>query len=257
MVPLIPAKMVVKPLTATLFADDFFFSKAGLIVMMSATVLDFETFLRNLGISRDEAECVAVDSDFPPENRPIYLKYAGYMNYRNIESTLPRLANYVEWAMKEHANEKGIVHCVSFKVASYLVQELSKRGFGGRILSHGTESGCSREGIIETHIKSPGPTVLFSPSMGEGLDLKDDLSRFQVIAKVPYKALDVYVKARMQRDPDWYNLQTALAIVQATGRSVRSKTDKAVTYIFDRDFESFVHKAGHMLPKWWVDAIVG
>ena len=43
-----------------------------------------------------------------------------------------------------------------------------------------------RDEVITKHIDSTEPTVLISPSLHLGLDLKDDLSRFQIIVKVPY-----------------------------------------------------------------------
>jgi Rad3-related DNA helicase len=253
--PLTPAKMIIKPLTATLFAEPALFSKADKVIMLSATILDFNTFLRNLGINRNDAVCVAVPSEFPVCNRPIYYRPVGNMNYGNIEATLPKMAEEVGRIMRKYPNNKGIVHCVSFRVTNYLIKYLTEGGLGGRILTHSGEDTGSMERVVEEHIASSSPSVLFSPSLSEGLDLKEDLSRFQVIVKIPYKALDVYVKARMALDMDWYNLQAAISLVQATGRSVRSMTDRADTYILDSGFESFIKRAGHMLPEWWVEAV--
>jgi Rad3-related DNA helicase len=98
-------------------------------------------------------------------------------------------------------------------------------------------------------------SVLISPSMTEGLDLRDDLSRFQVICKVPYPFLDPYTRKRMEIDDKWYQLKTALTLVQATGRSVRSATDYANTYILDSAFEQFLLRNADILPNWWKDAI--
>jgi Rad3-related DNA helicase len=92
--------------------------------------------------------------------------------------------------------------------------------------------------------------------MTEGLDLKEDLARFGISCKVPYPYMDPYVKARMQRDPAWYEWLTALAIVQGTGRIVRSRTDKGHFYILDGSFEYFLTKNQKVLPKWWTDSII-
>ena len=41
--------------------------------------------------------------------------------------------------------------------------------------------------------------------MAEGIDLKDDLSRFQIITKVPYPNLgDERIKIRCNKDYIWY-----------------------------------------------------
>ena len=98
--------------------------------------------------------------------------------------------------------------------------------------------------------------MLLSPSMTEGLDLRDNLSRFQIVAKMPYASLaDPYVKTRMSLDPDWYRLQTALTLVQALGRSIRSKDDYATSYIIDGDFAFFMRQADSILPDWWKDSV--
>ena len=103
---------------------------------------------------------------------------------------------------------------------------------------------------------TPGPTVLFSPAMIEGIDLADDLSRFQVIVKVPYPVhKNPYVAARM-REKGWYEWQTAMRLIQATGRSVRSADDFAETYIVDSEFGEFRRKSRRLLPSWWLEAVI-
>jgi Rad3-related DNA helicase len=78
-----------------------------------------------------------------------------------------------------------------------------------------------------------------------------------VIIKLPFPYLgDKFIKARMARDPSWYTWQTALTMVQATGRSIRSGDDYAITYVLDSDFSFFLAKANSILPKWWMDSIV-
>jgi Rad3-related DNA helicase len=79
--------------------------------------------------------------------------------------------------------------------------------------------------------------------MSEGVDLHGELSRFQVVCKVPYPYLgDPLIRKRMNKFSGWYPMQVAKTIVQAVGRSVRSKDDKAVTYILDGDWYNFLRK---------------
>ena len=52
--------------------------------------------------------------------------------------------------------------------------------------------------------------------MSEGVDLKGDLSKFQILCKVPFPYLgDAIVKKRMNKRESWYPLQTAKTIVQS------------------------------------------
>ena len=132
----------------------------------------------------------------------------------------------------------------------------SARGCGKYPNSHSDSNSNSKAQAILIHTQSDQPTVLLSPSMTEGLDLRGDLSRFQVVAKMPYASLaDPYVKTRMELDSDWYRLQTALTLVQALGRSVRSMDDYATSYIIDGDFAYFLKQADSILPDWWKDSI--
>ncbi|MGB6533607.1 MAG: helicase C-terminal domain-containing protein, partial [Candidatus Nitrosopolaris sp.] len=89
-----------------------------------------------------------------------------------------------------------------------------------------------------------------------GLDLKNDLSRFQIITKVPYPDLgDRWINEKRKISGQWYNWQTALRLVQGYGRSIRSKEDYAVTYVLDSGFENFVKKNKNILPDWFTQAI--
>ena len=99
--------------------------------------------------------------------------------------------------------------------------------------------------------------MLLSPSMSEGVDLHGELSRFQVICKVPYPYLgDPLIRKRMNKFSGWYPMQVAKTIVQAVGRSVRSKDDKAVTYILDGDWYNFLRKNRKFFPKSFLESLL-
>ena len=119
-----------------------------------------------------------------------------------------------------------------------------------------TDPEIQRDEVISEHVNSSKPTVLISPSLHTGLDLKDDLSRFQIITKVPYPSEgDRWTEAKRKIDEDWYYWQTALKLVQGYGRSIRSKEDWAKTYVLDSAFVYFVKKNGNILPEWFTQAI--
>jgi len=247
--------LIIKPLTATMFAEELMFRKAANVVMMSATILDFKTFMRNLGIDPAMANTMAVPSEFPIENRPIFYHPVANMRHANKQQALPLITEFIyKLAMQKYPTKKGIIHAQSYENLKAIKAYFEANGQGHRLITHTSLPG-SREDAVLRHCTSTEPTIILSPSMTEGLDLKDDLSRFQIIPKVPYPSLDPYTKARMDRDPDWYQWQTALTLIQATGRSVRSKTDKAHTWILDEGFSTFIGKNESKLPKWWTDSI--
>jgi ATP-dependent DNA helicase DinG len=245
---------VFRPLSAAKYAQDFLFSRAEMVVIMSATILDFGAFCRTLGLEKKDCECLTVASDFPVSNRPIFYRPLGSMNYRNKGTTLPKIAEALDKLLRARPDRKGLIHTNSYEMNRELTRALIAAGHQSRIVTHGPGGA---ETAIERHFLSPGPTVLCSPTMTEGLDLRDDLSRFQVIVKVPYPPFkDPYVSARRLLDKSWYPWQTAMRLIQATGRSVRSETDHAETYIVDSDFGAFRKINRRLLPAWWLDAVI-
>ena len=231
-----------KPIDVAPFADDAVFKNGKNIIMMSATILDRSAFCTLLGIPEEHAAFISIPSPFPVENRPIMTFPIGKMSSKEIDNTLPKLAQALEAIMEQHKGEKGIVHCHTFKIANYLKRNIRSK----RLLIHDSDN---REAMLKKHMSSKKDTILLSPSMTEGIDLKGEMGRFQVICKVPYPYLgDKLVKKRMNRWRWWYPLQTSKAIVQAVGRSVRSIDDHAVTYILDSDWGFFYSKNKKLFP---------
>ena len=246
-------RLVCRPLSAAKYAGEFLFSRADMVVIMSATILDFNVFRRTLGIEIEDCESLAVPSDFPTKNRQIVYRPLGSMNFRNKRETLPQVAEALDKLLRARPDRKGLIHTNSYEMNRFLTNALAAAGHGPRIITHGPGGA---EGAIDRHMMTSGPTVLCSPAMTEGIDLRDDLSRFQVIVKVPYPNFkDPYVAARKQLDKGWYSWQTAMRLIQATGRSVRSQTDFAETYIVDSDCGEFRRRNRHLLPGWWLRAI--
>ena len=221
---------------------------------MSATILNKEDYCRNLGISSNEVEYISTDAIFPKENRLINYLPIGSMTYNNKSETLPKMALKIEELLEKHKNVKGIIHTVNYNIAELLINKLKHSDNGKRLLM---PRGNNRQKILDLFYNSEEPLVLISPSLAEGLDLKDDLSRFCIVCKVPYASLaDPWVKARADKNSKWYTINTAQTLIQMTGRSIRSETDYCNTYILDSNFLSFAKKAIDILPNWWKDAVI-
>ena len=192
---------------------------------------------------------------FPVQNRPIYPRNIAYLNYNNLrqQEVKTKISRAIDNLMTLHKNHKGIIHTTTYEQVNFIKQnisEINKR----RLLQ--TDPDIPRDEIIAKHVNSIKPTLLISPSLYMGLDLKDDLSRFQIIIKVPYPYLgDRWINEKRRINGQWYNWQTALRLVQGYGRSIRSKEDYAVTYVLDSGFENFVKKNKNILPDWFTQAI--
>lgn len=247
-------KIDLKPIYVKDHARKLIFNQADHIIMMSATILSPDVICNSLGLDRDKIEYISLPSTFPVENRKIQYLPVGSMSYKSKAQTLPKLLEAVYELCELHDGEKGIIHTHNFQIADAIMaaapSHLKKRFLFQRDFS-------SKEEMLEKHAKGKD-TIIVAPAMHEGLDLKNDLSRFQIICKIPYPNYmeDPQLKARMELSQDYYNWLVCLKICQSYGRSIRSETDWAVTYILDSDFRKLISAAHHMLPKWFTEAIV-
>ena len=238
-----------KPIDISPYSEQSLFKFGRKVLMLSATILNQRAFCESLGIPLEDASFISLPSPFPVENRPVLVSSIGKMSASEIDSTLPKLAEAVRQILAAHPNEKGIIHCHSYKISSYIMKNIKNR----RLLTHKSED---REDVLNQHISSKEPTVLVTPSMTEGVDLKGELSRFQIICKVPYPYLgDKLVQKRMRKWSWWYPLQTAKTIIQSLGRSIRSADDHAVSYILDSDWDRFYGQQRDMFPESFRDSI--
>ena len=241
-----------KPVEVAPFAEALLFHHAQRVLMLSATVLDPVTFLRGLGVEPEDAAVVRTPSSFPPENRPVVLRPVTRLTRHHLTAGLPKLVAAVAELCEAHAGEKGIIHAHSYRIAQAIERGLP-REHAWRLVTHHDSS--EREAALAAHLESDEPTILLSPSMTEGIDLAEDLARWQVLCKVPYPYLgDPQVARRMELDPGWYDWRTCLSVVQAYGRSVRSEEDYAVTYLLDADFPAFLRRQRGRLPAWFLEA---
>lgn len=249
-------KVVARPLYAKDFAQDLLFKNADRVLFMSATILDVNVWAENLGIKPGEVEHIPTPCDFPVENRPIHLEYAGNMGFKYFtpeqnpkNPTKPKFITKIKQIMARHKGQRGIIHCHSFELSKILKYDVAD----SRFLFQDDFKG-DKGAMLAAHAQR-ADSVLVAPAMHEGFDLKDELSRFQVVAKVPWPSMmDKVVKERMNRDQRWYSWCCALKLVQSIGRSVRSKTDWAYTYILDQGFDGFLARNGQMIPRYIKDA---
>ena len=64
------------------------------------------------------------------------------------------------------------------------------------------------------------------------------------------------IATKCRQNGRWYTNKTIENIIQVAGRSVRSKTDEAVTYILDSSFSWCYNQYKEDYPKWFDEAIV-
>jgi len=212
------------------------------VIFMSATILDKVGFCQDMGITADNTAFITRDGTFDPARSPIVYDPVGSMNYQNLRSTMPHIIEEIKRILKEHKNEKGVIHTGTYAIAKQITDAIKSDRL---VFKEFVES---NEALIRFHEQSNKNTVLVSPSMMAGVDLADDLSRFQIIVKLPYISLaDERVKKKMNKNKKWYTCKMLRNLIQECGRSTRSESDWSVTYVLDNAFE----KALKFNKKWF------
>ncbi len=248
------ARIKLEPLVVSSYFTDIF-DKGSVSLLMSATILSKENLCKAVGLKNEDVKFIRVEnSDFPIKNRPIYLMNVAWLNARTMSESLPNIVKVLDNLLSVHKNDKGIIHTTSYSQVQFIKNNLSKANLS-RLIE--TNPKFDRNEMILKHTQSEKPTVLISPSMFLGVDLKDDLSRFQIIVKVPYPDLtDKKISVLKQRNPKWYEWNTILRLIQAYGRSVRNADDYANTYILDSSVSFLLKNGKEMIPKWFSEAII-
>lgn len=224
----------------------YIFNYADKVILMSATIIDPANFCKTLGITK--FKYIEADSTFDSSKAPIYANTKTKLNFANLKSNLPNIVKQINSIFKLHSNEKGIIHTQSNFITNYLKDSIDD----GRILFR--EPGVSNEDILDMHVNSSKPTVLASPSMSHGVDLKGDLARFQIIIKAPYLPTnDIRVERMMKLDFNWYTNKMLSNLIQACGRGVRSQKDFCTTYILDAAIIECIIKNKSKIPKYFID----
>lgn len=248
--------VTLKPIFIKDFVNELLFQYADKVLFMSATILDANVFCRSLGLKKEDVAAKRIRNRFPKENRPIHLDTVAKMTggKQAMHKWAPDLVRGVNKIVKSHKGEKGIIHTHNFAIMECLLQDcdpdVKERFLNQRDFNNKTK-------MLKQHARSED-SVIIAPAMHEGVDLVDSLSRFQIICKVPFANFfdNQQLARRVEIDRRYYLWLTALKLVQSYGRSVRSDTDYAATYILDESIYRFIDDCKTMLPGWFLEAIV-
>lgn len=232
------------------------------VLIVTATVLDSDLLLKELGLSSRSTAEVMIDSAFDPDNRPIRTNYVGSMSYNSARATTPKLIDELVRIATYHGTEAGIIHTVSHALAYDVKRMLSDRITGRTIVQMPREG---RDTVIERFLSGwYGPNaILIGPGLMEGIDAKDDSARWQAMCKVPWPHRKDPVVSWFLDDPNprakrhgerWYTWKTAQACIQGIGRVCRTPNDYGITYLLDDGFRKVL--SSPFVPKYVTDAII-
>lgn len=207
-------------------------------LFMSATIN--EDFLQTiLKIKSSKIKMIDVAPVFPPDNKRVIF-FSGYkLNYETQKDpkVIKSINEICEDVIKNFSDKKGIIQTPSFylneEIGKYLSAKLSK-SFNLVI----QDKKVNLEKSLEKFKNYEGASILISPSLFEGVDLPNDLCRYQILIKAPYPSLtDKRMKYIVDKFPGYYHQLTMFKIYQAFGRSVRNETDYSNIYCIDSNIK--------------------
>jgi len=246
--------VTIKPMDPERYLRHTVWDRANRFALLSATILNKDAFCRGVGLDPANVALVDVGHTFPVENRPLYDVTQGKMTYEHRSETLPKVARTVVRIMRNHDDEKGLIHCHSYDIQDRLATQLREFGVGTRIRTHDREH---RDADLDAWKASDDASVFLSVKMEEALDLEGDLARWQVLCKAPYPNTgDSRVAHRLEDGQwGWYYRAALRTVIQACGRVVRAPDDYGATYLADSSLLDLFERARHDVPEWFDEQI--
>lgn len=216
-------------------------------LLMSGTIYDKEFFCRRLGLDPERVFFLRMPSTFAPTRKPIFMKehHLTDNSFKGMQESYPKMLENIRKAFKVYHNVRGLIHSPSYALSEKLALELADTN---RVLYHTPEN--FRE-VYEYFLnESPENAVLISPVCYQGVDLKYDRARFQLIVRVPYPNIsDAFIADLMKRDIGAYTYEALVVFGQMLGRVMRSPDDWGHTILLDSRFRKFISSYRKFLPQ--------
>ncbi len=220
-------------------------------IFLTGTLGNMQKFCKWNNINPDNTYYIYEKSPFEVSNRPIYIDFVGNMSgsRRNVPNWKNKRAILkIKELIDRYPNQKGVIHTSSNEQAFWIMDNLKEY----KLLFVGGES---RNEVLKEFNERNDGVILIGASIKDGVDLKGDLCRFQIIFKVPYPQLNEQVKFRKSLDPSWYYYQAVMAIMQAYGRGIRDKEDYCDMYIIDSNFKRLFDFNYNFFNEYFIEAL--
>jgi len=242
------------PLDISKYVKEFFLTEYQ--IFMSATI-EKDSFCETTGLLPSEVGFVDVPhSPFSLESRKIKFLDVKRLNYNSTKEDELVVIKKIDDLLLHHYLERGIILTSSIERCEKILQNLSPENQTRvRICHSNNKNGKTQNEILKEHEDAKN-SVLLSSSLWEGVDLKDDLARFQIIAKVPFPNYkEKRTALKKEKYPLWYTSQTLMKFLQGCGRSTRNEKDWSITYVLDSTVNYLLHKSKNMIPKAFHDIL--
>ncbi len=243
-------KHIVKDLAEAELVKKNFLSKLNKGVFMSATLGNIEEYASLMGIESKDYVALRLPSSFDYSKSPIFICKSSWLNYANFDKNIDKaIMDTLKICLDYHPKEKGIIHTSTFKICNLIKDKINMGLVPNRNRFLFYQTAEEKEKMVELMKQSSKPYIIVGPSLYEGLDLKDDQGRFNILLKVPYSGIDDYTRKKMERFPFWYDRNTKEKIIQAIGRTNRHPNDYSVTYLIDSCFDKIIYSCNDIITK--------
>jgi ATP-dependent DNA helicase DinG len=237
-------KLHIKPLWAPKPISDVILGN-GRVVLMSGTI--FKPDIRDL-LKHEDYHLIRPMNPIPKENRPIIFRPTPYrINYKTDKADL---AYDIERLVDKYSKGRSTIIHVPYSWSEDIV-----KGFSREVISHDQDT---KQEALEKFKNTPG-SILIASGMSEGIDLKGDLCRINIIPKILYPNMrDPFVSKKMNqghRGNEWYRLEALKDFIQKTGRSTRGPNDWSIVIVMDQMFPKLIKDCKKHLPLGFADAI--
>ena len=220
------------------------------LILLSATI-GFKD-VESLGLDKRKVTFIHADSPIPIERRPVHYTPIGSLSMHSQDNNLPLLAARIQELLQNHT-EKGFIH-ITYSLANKLQPLLKNEE---RLIWHDKENKMAQYQSFRAKTPESG-AVMVASGLYEGVDLPEDMGRWQVITKVPWPSLgEPAIKYLAERDPEWYSNECIKTILQASGRICRSISDYGITYILDSSFKRLYDNYRDLFPEWYQKGVIG
>ena len=220
-----------------------YFLDANHVVMMSGSILSHD--IKEM-LGDRKYKYYDYPSPIPKENRQVFFMPTDYK--MNFETPPEKIAESIDSIYNKDPVQNTIVH---------VTYDLSKKISPLMKTKHLINDKLDKEKKLK-QFKEEGGLFLAS-GCAEGIDLKDDFARRNVIVKLQWPNRgDEFVKKRMSLidGESWYALQMFKTTIQQAGRTTRNEKDYSEIYILDKNFVTSFKKYHKELPAYFKESII-
>lgn len=176
-----------------------------------------------------------VPNVIPPENKPIVF-WAQQQSHAFGKLNITKLCEQILQIV--HMSDKNVLCHITYGMGDELLP-LIKRNINRKWKVFAFEDNELKKQTVDEFKESAargGNNLLIGGGLSEGIDLKGDLARINIITKIMFPNMnDEFVKKRMALADGqvWYTLETLKVLLQQIGRTTRGPDDKSVVVILD------------------------